>query len=36
MTIQNGTFQVKTGKIADRSPRNFKIKTKFSTIGLRG
>ncbi len=34
--IENGTFQIKTGKIADTAPRNFKIKTKFSTIGLRG
>jgi len=34
--IENGTFQVNTGKIADKSPKNFKIKTKFSTIGLRG
>ena len=34
--IENGTFQVKTGKIGDTTPRNFKIKTKFSTIGLRG
>ena len=36
MSIQNGTFQIKTGKIGEKSPRNFKIKTKFSTIGLRG
>lgn len=34
--IENGTFQIKTGKIGDKSPKNFKIKTKFSTIGLRG
>ena len=34
--IENGTFQIKTGKIGDTAPRNFKIKTKFSTIGLRG
>jgi len=34
--IENGTFQIKTGKIGDNSPKNFKIKTKFSTIGLRG
>ena len=34
--IENGTFQIKTGKIADTAPKNFKIKTKFSTIGLRG
>ena len=34
--IENGTFQIKTGKIADSAPKNFKIKTKFSTIGLRG
>lgn len=34
--IENGTFQIKTGKIGDKSPNNFKIKTKFSTIGLRG
>ncbi len=34
--IENGTFQIKTGKIADKAPKNFKIKTKFSTIGLRG
>jgi len=34
--IENGTFQIKTGKIADTAPRNFKIKTKFSTIGVRG
>ena len=34
--IENGTFQIKTGKIGDKSPSNFKIKTKFSTIGLRG
>jgi len=36
MTIQNGTFQIKTGAIGDKAPKNFKIKTKFSTIGLRG
>lgn len=34
--IENGTFQIKTGKIADTTPRRFKIKTKFSTIGVRG
>ena len=34
--ISNGTFQIKTGKIADTAPKNFKVKTKFSTIGLRG
>ena len=34
--IENGSFRVKTGKIGDNAPRNFKIKTKFSTIGLRG
>jgi len=34
--IENGTFQIKTGKIADTAPKNFKIKTKFSTIGVRG
>jgi hypothetical protein len=34
--IENGSFQIKTGKIGDKSPKNFKIKTKFSTIGLRG
>jgi hypothetical protein len=34
--IENGSFQIKTGKIGDKSPQNFKIKTKFSTIGLRG
>lgn len=34
--IQNGTFQIKTGEIGDESPKNFKIKTKFSTIGIRG
>jgi hypothetical protein len=36
LKIENGTFQIKTGKIGDFSPKNFKIKTKFSTIGLRG
>jgi hypothetical protein len=36
LKIENGTFQIKTGKIGDNAPRNFKIKTKFSTIGLRG
>jgi len=34
--ISNGSFQIKTGRIGEISPRNFKIKTKFSTIGLRG
>lgn len=36
LKIENGTFQIKTGSIGDDAPRNFKIKTKFSTIGLRG
>lgn len=36
LKIENGTFQIKTGNIGDDSPKNFKIKTKFSTIGLRG
>ena len=36
LKVENGTFQIKTGKIGDTAPRNFKIKTKFSTIGLRG
>jgi hypothetical protein len=36
LKIQNGTFQIKTGEIGDESPKNFKIKTKFSTIGIRG
>jgi hypothetical protein len=36
LKVENGTFQIKTGKIGDSSPKNFKIKTKFSTIGLRG
>ena len=36
LKVENGTFQIKTGKIGSSSPRNFKIKTKFSTIGLRG
>ncbi len=34
--IENGSFQIKTGKIAAKSPGKFKVKTKFSTIGLRG
>ena len=36
LKVENGTFQIKTGDIGKRAPRNFKIKTKFSTIGLRG
>jgi hypothetical protein len=36
LKIENGTFQIKTGSIGDDAPKNFKIKTKFSTIGLRG
>jgi hypothetical protein len=36
LKIDNGTFQIKTGEIGDEAPKNFKIKTKFSTIGLRG
>jgi len=36
LKIENGTFQIKTGTIGDDAPNNFKIKTKFSTIGLRG
>lgn len=36
LKIENGTFQIKTGEIGDDAPKNFKIKTKFSTIGLRG
>ncbi len=36
LKIENGTFQIKTGTIGDDAPKNFKIKTKFSTIGLRG
>ena len=36
LKIENGTFQIKTGTIGDAAPKNFKIKTKFSTIGLRG
>lgn len=36
LKVENGTFQIKTGKIGDSAPKNFKIKTKFSTIGLRG
>ena len=36
LKIENGTFQIKTGNIGDEAPKNFKIKTKFSTIGLRG
>jgi hypothetical protein len=36
LKIENGTFQIKTGTIGDDAPSNFKIKTKFSTIGLRG
>ncbi len=36
LKIENGTFQIKTGNIGDDAPKNFKIKTKFSTIGLRG
>lgn len=36
LKIENGTFQIKTGNIGDDAPKNFTIKTKFSTIGLRG
>lgn len=36
LKVENGTFQIKTGKIGDSAPKNFKIRTKFSTIGLRG
>jgi len=36
LKIENGSFQIKTGSIGDDAPKNFKIKTKFSTIGLRG
>ena len=36
LKIENGSFQIKTGSIGDDAPSNFKIKTKFSTIGLRG
>ncbi len=36
LKIENGSFQIKTGNIGDDAPSNFKIKTKFSTIGLRG
>ena len=36
LKIENGSYQIKTGKIGDQAPKNFKIKTKFSTIGLRG
>jgi hypothetical protein len=36
LKIENGSFQIKTGEIGEKSPKNFKIKTKFSTIGLRG
>lgn len=36
LKIENGSFEIKTGRIGDKSPKNFKIKTKFSTIGLRG
>jgi len=36
LKVENGTFQIKTGKIGNNAPSNFKIKTKFSTIGLRG
>jgi hypothetical protein len=36
LKIANGSYQIKTGKIGETSPQNFKIKTKFSTIGLRG
>ena len=36
LKIENGSFQIKTGNIGNDAPKNFKIKTKFSTIGLRG
>ena len=36
LKIENGSFEIKTGQIGDDAPKNFKIKTKFSTIGLRG
>lgn len=36
LKIENGSFEVKTGSIGKTAPKNFKIKTKFSTIGLRG
>lgn len=36
LKIENGSFEIKTGRIGDDAPKNFKIKTKFSTIGLRG
>jgi hypothetical protein len=36
LKIENGSFQIKTGKVGDTAPSNFKVKTKFSTIGLRG
>ena len=36
LKIENGSFEIKTGKIGKDAPKNFKIKTKFSTIGLRG
>jgi hypothetical protein len=36
LKIENGSFQIKTGEIGNNTPNKFKIKTKFSTIGLRG
>lgn len=36
LKIENGSFKIKTGDIGKDAPSNFKIKTKFSTIGLRG
>lgn len=36
LKIENGSFQIKTGNIGDEAPNNFKVKTKFSMIGIRG
>ena len=36
VSVENGSFQIKTGNIAKKSPKNFKIRTRFATIGIRG
>ena len=36
VSIENGSFQIKTGNIAKKSPKNFKVRTRFATIGIRG
>ncbi|RXK16007.1 hypothetical protein CP985_05380 [Malaciobacter mytili LMG 24559] len=36
LKILNGSFRLKTGKIGELAPEQFKIDTKFSVIGIRG